>query len=377
MHATIQTMFYWLHSRIVKGNLPRPLSLSLLPLSLAYSLLVSIRSKLYVFGVLKPRELNCPVISVGNITVGGTGKTPFVIAIANWLRSEGKNVGVVSRGYGRDDQKHTVLVSDGTQVLVDAYKGGDEPVLIAGRCPGVSVIVGIDRYAAAKELYDRFSCDVMILDDGFQHLSLKRDVNLLLVDDSAGLCDEHVLPRGPMREPWIAAKRATAVIVTRASSSKEDIMQKLGSLPLRDIPVAITRFSLESFINISTGKTIALDSISGKQCVAFCGIANPRSFSGMLENAGVIIHELLSFPDHWRYTVDDFAIITGSTEGCAPKLLITTEKDAVKVRHHLPPSLEVLAARMVIDWDFGWNFIEEQLMSAISNSKCGFNSTVN
>ena len=133
MHATIQTMFYWLHSRIVRGNLPRLLSLSLLPLSLAYSLLVSIRSKLYVFGVLKPRELNCSVISVGNITVGGTGKTPFVIAIANWLRSEGKNVGVVSRGYGRDDQKHTVLVSDGTQVLVDAYKDNGELDLLISK----------------------------------------------------------------------------------------------------------------------------------------------------------------------------------------------------------------------------------------------------
>ena len=362
----MQTITHWLQKQITDGTLPRALDVSLVPFSLAYGLIGSIRSRLYQLGLLKTRSLNCPVISVGNLTVGGTGKTPVVIALATWLRKQGKSVGVVSRGYGRDDEKRIVLVSDGHRVLVDAYAAGDEPVLIATRCPGVPVIVGADRYAAGRELCDRFSCDVLLLDDGFQHLALKRDANLLLVDAESQFGNERLLPRGPMREPSTCVERATALIVTRASSTENDVIAGLASSRIRKMPIGVSRFALVGFVNLRTGEVLSRETMRRRHCIAFCGIANSTSFSTILENAGVTIQELLSFPDHWRYTSEDLQAIWNSTEGCAPKLVITTEKDAVKVMHRLPASLEIVAARIDVEWSAGQELIEEHLISAVN-----------
>ncbi|HHZ83216.1 MAG TPA: tetraacyldisaccharide 4'-kinase [Nitrospirales bacterium] len=361
----MQRFAVWFQQHIRNGTLSPALDLALLPFAFAYGIAGRFRSGLYEFGLLKTRSLSCPVISVGNLTVGGTGKTPVVIALANWLHSQGKRVGVISRGYGRDNGRQIVLVSDGQQTLVDSHKGGDEPVLIATRCPGVPVIVGADRYAAGTQLLRRFSCNVLILDDGFQHLALQRDADLLLVDAESRFGNGCLLPRGPLREPSTSIKRATALMVTRASSTENNVIASLGASSLGEMPIGISRFALTGFVNLRTGDVLAPEMMRGKRCIAFCGIANPNSFSTMLENAGLTIQELLSFPDHWRYTSEDLQKIWDSTEGCAPKMMVTTEKDAVKIRHRLAQSLDVFATRIELEWVKGQQLIEQHLMDAV------------
>lgn len=361
----MQRFTAWFQQHIRNGTLSPALDLALVPFAFTYGVVAQLRSGLYRYGLLKTRSLSCPVISVGNLTVGGTGKTPVVIALANWLHQQGKRVGVVSRGYGRDDENRIVLVSNGNGVLVNAHEAGDEPVLIATRCPGVPVIVGADRYAAGTQLLSQCSCNVLILDDGFQHVALTRDANLLLVDAETRFGNGYLLPRGPLREPFTSIERATALIVTRASSTENDVIAKLGTSAAREIPIGILTFSLAGFVNLRTGEVLSQEMMCGKRCIAFCGIANPNSFSTMLDNAGVIVQELLSFPDHWRYTSEDFQKIWDSTDGCAPKIVITTEKDAVKIRDRLPESLEVFAARIELEWITGQQSIEQHLMEAV------------
>ena len=362
----MQRFAVWFQQHIRNGTLSPALDLALVPFAVAYGIAAQLRCGLYRTGLLKTRSLSCPVISVGNLTVGGTGKTPVVIALANWLHNHGKCVGVVSRGYGRDNEKQVVLVSDGQQILVDSHKGGDEPVLIATRCPGVPVIVGADRYAAGAKLLREFSCNVLILDDGFQHMALKRDADLLLVDAKSRFGNGYLLPRGPLRELPTSIKRATALIVTRASSTENNVSASLDTSAVGEMPIGISRFALTGFVNLRTGEVLAQEMMRGKHCIAFCGIANPHSFATMLENAGVTIQELLSFPDHWRYASEDLQKIWESTEGCAPKMVITTEKDAVKIMHQLPDALEVFAARIELAWVKGQHSIEQHLMEAVN-----------
>ena len=362
----MQRLIMWFQQHIRNGTLSPALDLALVPFAFAYGVGGRFRSYLYRLGFLKTRSLSCPVISVGNLTVGGTGKTPLVIALAQWLHNQGKRVGVVSRGYGRNDEKQILLVSDGKKILLDSQKAGDEPILIATRCPGIPVIVGTNRYAAGRQLLSQFLCDVLILDDGFQHLALKRDANLLLVDEESRFGNGYLLPRGPLREPSIGIERATALIVTRASSTKNSVIAQLCTSASLEMPIAIPNFFLAGFVNLRTGELLSPEALSGKRCIAFCGIANPNSFSSMLEGAGVTIHEFLSFSDHWRYTSEDLQTIWNSTEGCSPKLVITTEKDAVKICHRLPASLEVVAARMELEWKEGQESLEEHLMYAVN-----------
>ncbi len=361
----MQRLNVWFQQHIRNGTLSPALDLALVPFAFAYGVVAQLRSGLYRYGLLKTRSLSCPVISVGNLTVGGTGKTPVVIALANWLYKQGKRVGVISRGYGRDDENQIILVSNGNGVLVNAHEAGDEPVLIATRCPGVPVIVGADRYAAGIQLLNQFSCDVLILDDGFQHLALRRDVNLLLLDAEAPFGNWRLLPRGPLREPWSELKRATALMTTRAKADDHSESKTMDVPTRSDLPAAAVCFSLNGLVNLRTGKLHPPETMTGKSCVAFCGIAKPDSFSTLLENAGLTIQELLSFPDHWRYTSEDLQKIWDSTEGCAPKIVITTEKDAVKIRDRLPESLEVFAARIELEWITGQQSIEQHLMEAV------------
>ncbi len=361
----MQRLTVWFQQHIRNGTLSPALDLLLIPFALMYGMGTRTRSTLYRFGVLETRSLNCPVISVGNLTVGGTGKTPVVIALANWLTKQGKRVGVISRGYGRDDENQIVLVSDEHQVLVDAHVAGDEPMLIATRCPGVPVIVGADRYVAGMELCHRFSCDVLLLDDAFQHLALQRNANLLLVDAESGFGNGCLLPRGPLREPVGGITRATTLIATRASSISHDVISQLATFAEEGIPIATSRFVLTGFVNLQTGELVAKDTMHGTVCVVFCGIANPESFSTLLEDAGMPVQQLLSFPDHWRYSAEDLQTIWDSTEGCAPKTVITTEKDAVKIRQHVPESLEVFAARIELEWIDGQKAVERHLMHVV------------
>src|SRR3989449_10214655 len=216
----------------------------LIPLSRLYGLAMRSRAALYARGLLKQQSLPGRVISVGNLTVGGTGKTPVVIALAAALRDRGRKVGVISRGYKRRSGTSFLEISDGRTLRGHPGDSGDEPFLIAQRCPGVPVAVGADRPLVGRYLVDRFDLDTLVLDDGFQHLALRRDTDILVLDAGAPFGNGYLLPRRRLREPLSAMERASAVLVTRASQA-----QRLDELktPVRAVapaaPIWITDFA--------------------------------------------------------------------------------------------------------------------------------------
>src|SRR2546422_2448081 len=249
-----------------------------------YGLAVRARTALYERGWLPRRRLPCRVVSVGNLTVGGTGKTPVVISIAEWLLARGKRVGVLSRGYRRRSRAPQLLVSDGRTILEGPAEAGDEPHLIAWRCPGAVVAVGTDRYRLGRWVLERFPIDCFVLDDGFQHLALHRDVDLLLIDasDPAGL--EALLPAGRLREPLSAAARATALLLTRADAAAgpNTLLASIRAATGSDSRPILIRFIPEALVNMVTGMLEAVASAAGGPAGGFRGGGESAAFPAMV-----------------------------------------------------------------------------------------------
>ncbi len=298
-----------------------------------YELAARVRLWGYQQGWLRTQRLPRPVISVGNLTVGGTGKTPVVMHLVERLTARGMRVAVLSRGYRRRSQAPQLLVSDGQRVLIGPEEAGDEPYLIARRCPQAVVAVGADRYALGQWVLSRLPVDCFLLDDGYQHVQLHRDLNLLLVDatDLAGI--QAALPIGRLREPLSAAARATAIVITRVKQAKdaEDVWCRLvqanGSLPM---PLLVA-FPADEFRRVGGDDQRPLDAFRGRSAVIFSGIGNAESFHALVEDLGVRVVETLAFPDHVHYTDGMMKTIRTKAQALGADLLVTTEKDADKV----------------------------------------------
>ena len=320
---------------------------ALLPLAWVYRLAVRVRTALYAWGWLRSRRLPCRVVSIGNLTAGGTGKTPLVIALTEWLMARGKRVGVLSRGYRRRAPSEQVLVSDGTQVLAGPGEAGDEPYLIARRCPGAVVAVGVDRYRLGRWVLDRFPLDVLLLDDGFQHLALHRDVDVVLVDASEPEGLLALLPAGRLREPISALARAHAVLLTRAEKESEvsAVMAMLEKATLRRRPW-LMQFATEGLMNVATGEQIDPGHVKGRPALAVSGIGNPSSFRRLLEGLGALVLDELRFPDHHAYTRADVEHIRAQAKRSGVEYILTTEKDAVKLAGFLPEADPFWAIRL-------------------------------
>src|SRR5215475_12227515 len=216
-----------------------------------YELGVRVRAAFYESKLFETRSLNTPVISVGNLTVGGVGKTPCVAFIARFLGDEGYEVGVLSRGYKRESRGR-VEVSNERGIICGPNEAGDEPFLLANLCPGARVVVDHDRYAAGKWLEDRERISVFILDDGYQHLRLARDLNLLLIDASEPLDQAKMVPFGRLREPIAAMRRADAVIVTRSDQpfDRRALENAIGKFARADTPVFYAHHKITGMINL-------------------------------------------------------------------------------------------------------------------------------
>ncbi|MGH7164923.1 MAG: tetraacyldisaccharide 4'-kinase [Nitrospiraceae bacterium] len=316
-------------------------------LALPYGLVVGARAALYQQGWLSQRRLPCRVVSVGNLTVGGTGKTPVVITIVEWLLGRGRRVAVLSRGYRRVNRSPQLLVSDGRAILADPAEAGDEPYLIARRCPGAVVAVGADRYRLGRWVLECFPIDCVVLDDGFQHRALHRDVDLLLVDASDPTGIRALLPAGRLREPLSAAARATGLVLTRADDPGADtVLAKIQEAVGRRIPPVSVRFRTEAIVHVSTGARQDPESLGGRTAVMFSGIANPASFRTLLVREGVRILDEIVFPDHHDYSSADVQVVRGRASRCGADLIVTTEKDAVKVASLVRPEEPVWAVRL-------------------------------
>lgn len=319
-----------------------------------YELGVRARVAAYQNKLLKTFRLNAPVVSVGNLTVGGTGKTPCVAFIASTLRDAGHQAAILSRGYKRQTDGR-VEVSDGKEILCTAAESGDEPFLLAQSCPGVRVVVDSDRAAAGRWLEARAPVSVFILDDAYQHLRLARDLNLLLIDATEPLAESAMIPFGRLREPLTEMRRADAVIVTRSNrlndSSRSELIETIKKLSRPATPVFFAYHSLTSLRNLQNQQAVSPREFSGKPVAAISGIARPESFVEDLKKAEMQIALRRDFADHHRYSAAEFANVIAEAKTANAEAIIVTEKDAANlpVESIRQSSLPVFAARIEFD----------------------------
>jgi len=310
------------------------MSLALAPLSALYGAIVRARLVLYRAGALASRGAGAPVVSVGNLTAGGTGKTPLVGWVARSLAREGRRVCVLSRGYRRADERRRVVVSDGVRLLADAREGGDEPRLLAEQLLGVaSVVSDADRVAAARWATEVLGADALVLDDGFQHLRLARDLDVVTLDATDPWGGGRLLPRGRLREPAAGLARAGCVVITRADLATDLDGLRAEVARLCPAPVLASRLRTRAL------RPLRPEPDAGppgggrpRRAAAFCAVGNPRAFFAHLRADGHELAHTRAFPDHHAYTQADLDRLAREAEARGASALLTTAKDAVKLR---------------------------------------------
>lgn len=327
-------------------------------LSAGWDRILEARARRYAEGKTASERLPRPVVSVGNLTVGGTGKTPFVLLLAGRFLAEGRRPAILSRGYGRRS-RDVVVVSSGEGPRVAPDEGGDEPVLLARRLPGSIVVVAPRRSDAARAAL-AFSPDVFILDDGFQHLAVQRDANLLLIDVRDPFGGGYP-PFGRRREPVSAAGRADAVVWTHGEAGSPPESARAAIAEANPAaPEFHARFSPEGFFD---GAGAAAPAPSGP-IVAVCGIARPDSFRETLGGLGLTPAAFLEFPDHRSYDAADLARIGRVAQSAGATAIVTTEKDAVKLSGRLSLPLRAVRLRAEVAEPAFWSFLEDRLFPA-------------
>lgn len=305
----------------------------LFPVSILYSGIIRLRNLFYQTGLFKVRKLGCRVISVGNITVGGTGKTPMVIMLANLLREKGYSPAILSRGYGGKQKSRINVVSDGKHILSRPDEAGDEPVLIAKSAGNIPVITGKRRYLTGQYAIEHFGADVLILDDAFQHRSVFRDIDMVLLDEKSPFGNGFVIPVGELREPVSALERADIIVKTGVRRQETgDRGQWPGiSEQLADTHIFEAYRRPGDLLKASTGDSYPLTHLHGKKVCAFAGIARPDSFRETIASAGGEVAAFLSFPDHHVYTAGDLDRIRTAVSKSSAQIILTTEKDGIKL----------------------------------------------
>lgn len=317
--------------------------LSLLaPLSLSYAACLRLRSAAYAAGLFRSHRLPRPVVAVGNLTVGGTGKTPMAAYLARWFMERGKRPAILSRGYGGSLEGDTRVVSDGRAIILAPDEAGDEPYLLASSLPGVMVVIGPDRYRAGRLAMERLEPDIFILDDGFQHLRLERDLNILLLDCGRPFGNGRTIPAGALREPVSAAGRADLIIFTRCSGE--------GPSFVPGKPWCATTHQLTGALPLAGGGPRPFVELERLKGLAFAGIAEPAPFFASLAREGLSLAASRAFPDHCRYGEQEIASLRRLREDCRADYLITTQKDAVKLMPHLDKLGQVYAATLELEF---------------------------
>jgi tetraacyldisaccharide 4'-kinase len=307
--------------------------LLLLPLTLCsyvYGTAMRVRVWLYKACVFESFAIPCRVIAVGNITVGGTGKTPTVCLLARSLNERGFKVAVVTRGYRGTKTKSPLIVSDGEQVLASYAEAGDEAVMLAAKLSGIPVIACRDRVAAGICACEMFGSDSVLLDDGFQHLRLCRDLDVVLVNSTDPFGNGSMLPRGILREPLSALERAGIIVLTKAdaSGSAAGLTARIQGLN-PDAGLFSASYKVAGFRNFRSCEPVDADGLSGKNAAALCSIGDPASFINMISRSGMHVSETLVYPDHYAYGAADYTAIRDIA--ARVDAVVTTEKDIAKL----------------------------------------------
>lgn len=283
--------------------------------SIGYSFAVRLRNLAYDRGWKRIERAAVPVVSLGNLTTGGTGKTPFVAFVARWFRERGVRVCIISRGYG-----------------AEAGVANDEARVLERLCPDVPHLQNPDRVAAARQACAEYDSQIILLDDGFQHRRLARDLDIVLIDATNPWGFGRLLPRGLLREPVSALARAGLVVITRVDQVSPETVEAIR----REVAVVHPQCGIveATFPAVKlighTGQTCALESLSGASVAAFCGIGNPSAFRASLERLGYVVAGFRAFADHHQYTTDDIDDLSRWSAGLAVDAVLCTQKDLVK-----------------------------------------------
>jgi tetraacyldisaccharide 4'-kinase len=309
----------------------RAATIALAPFAALYSAAVKARSSGYENRFLKTHRVATPVISVGNITVGGTGKTPLVEWLGNHLAGRNRKVCILSRGYRRENAKQQIVVSDGEQILCDVAQSGDEAMMLAqsllGKC---AVVCDPDRVAAAAWAIDHLKSEVLLLDDGFQHRRLARDFDIVTIDATNPFGNDRLLPAGILREPVESLSRADGIVLTRTATDDAKLIERLQQVT--NAPIFQSRTTIQQFRRLDT--IGAVDEVSKviQPLAAFCGIGNPRAFFDHLRAADFDVRHEVSFRDHHKYSQTDIDRLTANAQAKGAQALVTTAKDSVKLQ---------------------------------------------
>jgi len=340
------------------------LASALYPISLAYGVGQKLRAIAYRHRAMPSFQLPCKVICVGNITVGGTGKTPMTMYVAQKVKQLGYRVAIVSRGYRGSSESRGGIVSDGKSIGMGPERAGDEPYLIARSLRDIPVIIGKNRYASGMLALKQFQPDVIVLDDGFQHLRLQRDIDLVLLDHALPFGNGHLLPRGILREPISALARSTASILTRYQAGKDEPGTSVLDLIKQYTPLnpVFTSSHEPYFYSVKAGEQFSVtgsnsqyselefNRLAKETSFGFSGIARNADFQNTVKNLGFNTSGFLEFSDHHRYTPHDFSFIQSKAEKAGARSLITTEKDLVRLSPQNPLPLELIVVGVKISF---------------------------
>ncbi len=333
-------------------------------LSHLFSAIVQLRTWLYRKRILHDQPLGCLVVVVGNLTVGGTGKTPVVEMFARALRDRGRKVAILSRGYKSKAPPlwkkgwywitHTSeppprIVSDGKRVLLDSEQAGDEPYMLARNLPGVVVLVDKNRVKAGAYAIKKFGCDTLVLDDGFQYLSLKGRLNLLLVDKTNPFGNGNLLPRGILREPIKHLKRASYVFLTKSNGQRDPELEELIRRHNPNVDMIECAHRPQYLQRHGGDERLPLSHLQGRRVGTFSGIAVPESFEKFIRDLGGRIDFNRRFLDHYRFAYEDFVSIFSEALEKKVEYIVTTEKDAVRIPDDMPCPVPIYYLRLEID----------------------------
>ena len=333
-------------------------------LSAVFNGLVQTRLWLYRERFLRDQPLGCLVVVVGNLTVGGTGKTPVVEKFARALADRGRKVAILSRGYKskapplwqkwwnwltNSAEPPPRIVSDGRSVLLDSEVAGDEPFMLARNLPGVIVLVDKNRVKAGAYAIKKFGCDTLVLDDGFQYLPLKGRLNLLLVDKTNPFGNGHLLPRGILREPVKHLRRASYVFLTKSNGQRDAELEELIQRHNPGVDIIECAHRPQYLQRVGTAERQPLEFLRDRRVAAFSGIATPESFEKFLRDLGGQLEQSQRFLDHHRFSGADLEAIFTQAVGAKLDFIVTTEKDAVRIPQGYEPSLPLYYLRLEIE----------------------------
>ena len=327
----------------------------------------ALRGALYDRGVLRAERAAAPVVSIGNLAVGGAGKTPAAIAVARRLLERGRRVALLSRGYGasRGDAR---VVSDGARVLLGAAEGGDEPVLVARRLPGARVLCGPRRAALARTAVEALGADALVLDDGFQHRALARDLDVVVLDAASPFGNGRCLPAGPNREPPSALRRAGLVWLSRVDGAAPGALDALRAMAREATgrePVE-SRHAAVDVVDGTLERSLGLGALRGRRVLLLAGVARPAGVRRTVEGLGAEVAAEALFPDHHRFAPGELEAVLRAADAARCDHVVTTEKDAVRLDRVRAANRRICAVRIDAELVRGGEVLDAALDGALA-----------